>query len=191
MKDKSKSNIQGIQEAYNIWSAQYDTDSNKTRDLEGRALKENLEKYSFSHSLEVGCGTGKNTGWLTTISDKITAIDLSEGMLSKAREKITYPKVNFERIDILRPWPFVKEKFDLITFSLVLEHIEDLNFIFGQATENLKDQGMIYVGELHPYKQYKGSKARFETAEGIHTLTCFSHHLSEYTQQARLHHLIF
>ncbi|HEY1024796.1 MAG TPA: class I SAM-dependent methyltransferase [Sphingobacteriaceae bacterium] len=52
------------QSAYDLWSAQYDTNENKTRDLEGKALREVLSSYSFNNVLEIGCGTGKNTQYL-------------------------------------------------------------------------------------------------------------------------------
>ena len=55
-----------IREAYNHWSAQYDTNMNPTRDLEGVALREMLADLSFKQVLEIGCGTGKNTAWLLT-----------------------------------------------------------------------------------------------------------------------------
>lgn len=50
-----------VQQAYNIWADQYDTNQNKTRDLEGIALREILQDIHFENCLEIGCGTGKNT----------------------------------------------------------------------------------------------------------------------------------
>src|SRR5262245_57220138 len=112
-----------IERAYNSWADQYDTNVNKTRDMEGLALRECLTKISFQNCLEVGCGTGKNTVWLLNRAEQITAVDLSKEMLSKARGKITSQKVNFIQADINEPWTFTNKLFDLITFSLVLEHI--------------------------------------------------------------------
>jgi ubiquinone/menaquinone biosynthesis C-methylase UbiE len=48
-----------IKEAYNHWAKQYDTNLNKTRDLEAVALRESLANISFQTCLEIGCGTGK------------------------------------------------------------------------------------------------------------------------------------
>lgn len=53
-----------IKQAYDAWAAQYDTNLNKTRDLEGLAPRLSLAKLPFSKVLEIGCGTGKNTEWL-------------------------------------------------------------------------------------------------------------------------------
>lgn len=150
-----------IEKAYNNWALQYDTNENKTRDVEAKALRQTLEKIKFSNCLEIGCGTGKNTLWLFTKAEHTTSVDLSEEMLAKAKQKISSQKVSFVQYDITRPWSFTNKQYDLITFSLVLEHIENLEIIFQKASAVLKTGGYIYIGELHPFKQYTGSKARF------------------------------
>jgi ubiquinone/menaquinone biosynthesis C-methylase UbiE len=173
-----------VEQHYNQWSFTYDEMENKTRDLEKRAGQEMLGTLPVGNVLELGCGTGKNTEWLSEIADRIIAVDLSEGMLEKAREKLSSEKVVFQQVDITKPWNFVAEKVGLITCSLILEHIEDLNFIFAEATRLLTTGGHFYICELHPYKQYSGSKARFETEEGTQVLQCFVHHVSDYTNAA-------
>ncbi len=177
-------------QAYNLWATQYDTNDNKTRDLEAHALRKTLANIPFSRVLEVGCGTGKNTQWLVEKADHITAVDLSEEMLAKAKLKITAPYVQFQQTDITTDWAFAQESYNLITFSLVLEHIQDLDHIFREASRVLQRGGYVYVGELHPFKQYSGSKARFDTAEGRHILECFNHNLSDFIQAARQHGLV-
>ena len=173
-----------IGKAYNSWSAQYDTNDNKTRDLEALSLQKILQGKSFKHCLEIGCGTGKNTAWLLTICDQITAIDLSKGMLDIAKNKIQSDKVNFIEADITNDWTFAKDAYDLVTFSLMLEHIEDLDAVF-QKLAKVSDTGTrVYIGELHPFKQYAGSKARFETETGTQVVTCFNHHVTDFIEAA-------
>ena len=174
----------GVRQSYNLWSSQYDTNENKTRDLEARALREILSRISFTHCLELGCGTGKNTEWLHRNAYRVLAVDLSEEMIGKAKEKINSGAVEFLLADISKAWAFPIKQFDLITFSLVLEHIEDLNHIFHEASRTIKDGGHLYVGELHPFKQYAGSKARFETPEGLHVVECYTHHISDFMTAA-------
>lgn len=169
---------------YNQWSATYDDVENKTRDLEKEAGQKILSFVSFENVLELGCGTGKNTEWLSQKTKHLLAVDLSEEMMAKAKEKVDVSYVQLQQADVTNPWHFVQEKVDLITCSLILEHIEDLRFIFEQAANVLKTGGHFYVCELHPYKQYSGSKARFETNEGLHVLECFVHHASDYFNAA-------
>lgn len=176
-------------QAYNIWANQYDTNNNKTRDLEAKALRSILEDVSFGNCLEIGCGTGKNTEWLVNKAKKVLAVDFSDEMLAKAKEKVISDNVEFKQANILNDWTFRKELFDLITFSLVLEHIENLEPIFKEVSNALREGGHVYIGELHPFKQYTGSKARFETDEGTHVVQCFNHHISDFISAGKKHDL--
>jgi len=173
-----------IANAYNSWAAQYDSNDNKTRDLEALSLQKILQGKTYNHCLEVGCGTGKNTEFLLTICDQITAIDLSKGMLDIAKNKIQSDKVNFIEVDITKDWTFTNQTYDLVTFSLMLEHIEDLNAVFQKLVKVTAVGSQVYIGELHPFKQYAGSKARFETESGTHVVTCFNHHVTDFIQAA-------
>jgi ubiquinone/menaquinone biosynthesis C-methylase UbiE len=177
-------------EAYNNWAFTYDTAENKTRDIEATALKNIFEHSDFKNILEIGCGTGKNTEWLLTKTHNLTGVDFSEAMLNKAKEKIKSGNVTFKKIDIRKEWEFEDNSFDLITCSLILEHIEDMDFVFRQASMKLTKNGLFYIGELHPFKQYLGSKARFETEKGTVVLDCYMHNISDFYKSARKNNLI-
>jgi ubiquinone/menaquinone biosynthesis C-methylase UbiE len=170
-----------VKKAYNLWAEQYDTNKNRTRDLEAMALRISLPDILYSKCLEVGCGTGKNTVFLADKAAEVVAIDLSEAMLARAALKLNRPTIRFLQADINAAWEFEDTDFDLVTFSLVLEHIENLDAVFEKVTTRLKTGGIIYIGELHPFKQYNGTKARFDTAQGRQEVTCFTHHVSEFT----------
>lgn len=171
-------------EAYNEWSVTYDSVENKTRDLEAKALRERISGENLD-VLEIGCGTGKNTEFLQSVAKTVIGADFSEEMLEIAKTKIVAEKVEFRRMDLREDWDFADESFDLITCSLALEHIENLRFVFAEAARVLRENGKFYFGELHPFKQYQGSKARFETREGTFELECFIHNVSEYFAAAK------
>lgn len=179
-----------VQQAYNNWAEQYDTNENKTRDLEAVCLRTTLSKFNFTNCLEIGCGTGKNTQWLITKANLVTCVDFSEEMLSKAKQKISSPTVSFVQADITKPWSFAINQYNLITFSLVLEHIENLENIFYSASTLLQKDGYIYIGELHPFKQYSGSKARFENEQGIQVVQCHTHNISDFINAAKKYNLV-
>lgn len=174
-----------VKQAYNIWADQYDTNLNKTRDLEAFSLRTFLADSVFQNCLEIGCGTGKNTEYLLTKAKQVTAVDFSDEMLSMAKQKINADQVQFVQADITKDWTFVTGQYDLVTFSLVLEHIENLNDILQKVSIVIKQNGLVYIGELHPFKQYTGSKARFETEEGLQIVTCYNHHLSDFAKAAK------
>ena len=172
------------QQAYNVWAENYDTVENKTRDLEAKALRESVLPAKSLDILEIGCGTGKNTEYLLTKAKKLVGADFSAEMLAQAKEKIKAENVEFRQFDLREDWNFNENQFDFITCSLALEHIENIDFVFGQARKILRANGLFYIGELHPFKQYQGSKARFETDSGVFELECFVHHISEFFEVA-------
>jgi ubiquinone/menaquinone biosynthesis C-methylase UbiE len=171
------------QQAYNSWSQTYDTVENKTRDLEAKALRESISGENLD-ILEIGCGTGKNTEFLQTKAKHLIGADFSAEMLGRAKEKIAAENVEFRQLDLRERWDFADASFDLITCSLALEHIEKIDFVFAEARRVLRENGRFYFGELHPFKQYSGTKARFETGSGVFELECFVHHVSEFFEAA-------
>jgi ubiquinone/menaquinone biosynthesis C-methylase UbiE len=173
-----------IKISYNSWAEQYDTNENKTRDLDKTATIKTLSKYAFDNVIELGCGTGKNTEWLITKAKSVIGLDFSEEMLKKARRKINSNKIKFLQTDLKEPWPIENNFADLITCSLTLEHIKNLNPIFNQAHLKLKTGGKFFICELHPARQYAGSKAKYESESGIKELEVYVHHLSDYLGSA-------
>ena len=142
-----------IQNAYNNWSDIYDTNENRTRDLDAQILRETFAGQRFDSILETGCGTGKNTEFLAQIGTHVHALDFSEGMVLKAREKVMAENVRFEMADLTVRWPCEDSAYDLIVCSLVLEHMEELSHFFAEAARTLRPGGKLVIDELHPFKQ--------------------------------------
>lgn len=177
--------MSAVENAYNQWAKSYDDVVNPTRDLDHKALVIMLDGREFHNVLEAGCGTGKNTGWLAAKAERVTAVDLSENMLAVARQKLVSENVSFHRQDLHQPWPFADNHFDLVSFNLVLEHFEDLSFAFSESARVLSPGGWLYICELHPFKQYSGSKARFEKDNETVIVDCYTHHLTDYLHKSR------
>lgn len=178
-----------VQQAYDTWSGTYDDDHNLTRDLDRTVLGQTLAGRQFGSILEVGCGTGKNTGFLAQLGETVTAVDFSPGMLAQAHAKIGAPNVTFQAVDITQPWLTPAAAFDLVTFNLILEHIEDLDFVMGQVGRALKAGGLLFISELHPFRQYLGGQARFTQDEQTTFIPSFVHHISDFMQAAKQHGL--
>ncbi len=178
------------QSHYDTWSAQYDTNPNKTRDLEAICVRKLLEKIHFRYVLEIGAGTGKNTVWYAGFAERIVAVDLSAEMLALAKEKIEAlgnPEclVEFVQADITQPWHFGEGIYELVSFSLMLEHIAQLDPVFAEVARALVPGGHVYIGELHPFKQYLGSKAKYITDAGEVVVDCYNHHISDFVGAAQ------
>jgi ubiquinone/menaquinone biosynthesis C-methylase UbiE len=174
-------------DSYNAWAASYDDIENRTRDLEAQVLRDTLLNPHYGNILELGCGTGKNTEWLSQKTDFVTAIDISSKMMAIAQEKTHTENVSFIEADITEEWPVKPGWANLVTCSLVLEHIQDLSFIFAEGARSLKRNGKFYICELHPGRQYAGSRVKFETQSGYQTPPAFTHHLSDFLDMAKEH----
>ena len=173
-----------IQKAYNQWSETYDTGRNLTRDLDQEVMQETLATQHVNSILEIGCGTGKNTVFLAQIAGGVHALDFSQGMIEKAREKVKAENVRFSVADLTQRWPCEEGAYDLLVCNLVLEHIEDLSFIFSEGARVLTRRGGFLINELHPFRQYEGKKAVFQGDEGVTEIPAFVHHISDFLNAA-------
>ena len=173
-----------IQDAYTNWALTYDEDRNRTRDLDRQVTSSTLSDQHVGSIVETGCGTGKNTAFLAEIGDRVTALDFSVGMLARAREKVQAANVTFVETDLTQPWPVVDRSADLVVCNLVLEHIENLHFIFAQAARVLLPGGRFFVCELHPFRQYQGTQATFQRGDGAVLIDAYVHHISDFLAAA-------
>jgi ubiquinone/menaquinone biosynthesis C-methylase UbiE len=173
-----------VDEAYEIWSRTYDEDRNLTRDLDEQITRTTLKDCSGKSILEIGCGTGKNTSWLSEVAAQVHAIDFSTAMIERAQQKCPCANVTFTLADITKRWPVADASVDLLTCNLVLEHISDLRFVFAEAARVLVDGGRCFVSELHPFRQYQGVQARFERNAETIAIPAFVHHISDFLEGA-------
>ena len=139
--------------------------------------------------LDIGCGTGKNTSFLAQIGVSIHALDFSQGMIEIAKEKVLAKNVSFSIADLTKRWPCENETYDLITCNLVLEHIQTLDHIFSEVARTLQPAGKFLANELHPFKQYQGTKARFERTGKTIEVEAFTHHVSDFINAATTNRL--
>ncbi len=178
-----------IKEKYTDWSATYDFDRNLTRDLDERVTRDTLINLRCKSIIEIGCGTGKNTSFLSQIGEKVHAIDFSEGMIDKAKAKLQLDNVTFTVADITKPWHCEDQSADLIVCNLVLEHVENLSFIFSEASRTLVEKGRFFVCEFHPFRQYEGTKANFRQDQNTTEIQAFVHHISDFLNAAEINGL--
>lgn len=166
--------------AYERWAAIYDSNDNLTRDLDAQVLRGADLPLNGAFVVELGAGTGKNTDFIAGHARRIVALDLSPAMLEKARERTPGDHVHFIEHNILKPWPVEDGDADLVIGNLVLEHVEALAPVFTEAARVLRPGGLLFISELHPERQKRGSQARFEEDGEARFVEAYTHTLSDY-----------
>jgi ubiquinone/menaquinone biosynthesis C-methylase UbiE len=167
--------------AYDRWATTYDIDANRTRELAAHVLRQ-LHRLAVDNVIEIGCGTGYNTQWLSERARSVLALDFSEQMLRRAKARVRSPSVLFMQHDIRSAWPVGDASADLVIAMLVLEHIEQIQPVFTEASRALRAGGELLICELHPDRQVCGRQAEFTNPEtGEHEpIPAFLHDISEY-----------
>lgn len=150
-----------IQSGYDRWAAVYDIDANPLQALETPIMRAAIGSVDRLNVLDLGCGTGRHSIWLADSGANVIAIDFSQGMLARARNKAGADKVRFISHDLHQPLPFESATFDLIVSGLVLEHLGELRLFFAEARRVLKSSGRAMVSAMHPAMFLRGTAARF------------------------------
>ena len=175
-----------IARAYDRWSRTYDTDANTTRDLDAEVLRRSSLPIDGRDVLELGCGTGKNTGWLAERAKSVIGMDFSPGMLEVAQTRVALDRVTLLQHDIRERWPIADASIDVVVGNLILEHLLDVAPVFAEAGRVLRPGGVMYCCELHPYRQLRGGQAHFtdEWSGEVVFAPAFQHTIAEYVNAA-------
>ena len=113
-------------------------------------------------------------------------MDFSAGMLGRARERVRSARVDFVLADVRAPWPVPDAVIDVVIGNLVLEHVASLPPILAEAARVLRSGGVLFLCELHPFRQWRGGQAHFTdgaTGETVH-VPAHVHSVSEYVNAA-------
>jgi ubiquinone/menaquinone biosynthesis C-methylase UbiE len=136
--------------------------------------------------LDVGAGTGRHAVRVAQRGARVTAVDFSEEMLARARQKIGADRVRWLVHDVALPLPFEARSFDRVLSALVLEHIPvgDLASFFRDLGRVARDDGLIVVTAMHPAMFLKGVSANFRDESGEVRPRSYVATLSDYVMGA-------
>ncbi|MFC2023506.1 class I SAM-dependent methyltransferase [Chloroflexota bacterium] len=171
-----------IRGGYDRWSNVYDHDANPLPALEEPFVRERLGSVRGLSFLDLGCGTGRHALWLASAGATVTAVDFSEGMLTRARHKPGAGAVRFVNHDIQNRLPFDDDFFDRVVSGLVLEHIENLNHFFSEVRRVLRPGGRALLTAMHPAMFLRGGQARFTDPDSGEVVQpgSYAHQISDF-----------
>ena len=122
-------------------------------------------KEEFDKVLDLGCGTGLSGNHLKDISVNLTGIDISENMISKAKELDLYD--NLIVGDIVETLNSSKENFDLFIALDVLIYIGELESIIKAVRQRCnKDAVFIFSVEIQDKGFSLLKNARYAHSDG-------------------------
>ena len=117
-------------------------------DINKKIIAQRFNKLNNEQVLDLGCGYGWYTHYLSTIGGNVIGCDGSKQMIEIA--KTQYPNCCFEVVDITKPLPYEENAFDIVFCNQVLMDIYCLEDIYREVYKVLKPQGILYFSIVHP-----------------------------------------
>jgi predicted TPR repeat methyltransferase len=97
-------------------------------------------RAAFAHAVDLGCGTGLMGERLRRVASFLEGIDISAGMLAKARAKGVYDRLEQGDLQMLTS---DKDRVDLVTAADVLIYLGRLERVFGTVAAMLAPGGLF------------------------------------------------
>jgi malonyl-CoA O-methyltransferase len=172
-----------VEAAYDRWSASYDSYDNPVAFMAAAALARGVPAVDGWTIVEFGCGTGRNLDALRRAgAGRLIGLDLSEGMLAKARDR---GFTELLRHDMRDDVPLPARSVDGVLFALSLEHVADLRPPLREAARLLRLGGSVWIVEIHPFLSQGGAQAHFrDGAEEVH-MPAYAHRFCDYLDAFR------
>jgi ABC-2 type transport system ATP-binding protein len=116
----------------------------------GQFLRPSMLKYlgmegSLGKVLEIGCGTGYFTEALAELASYVTAIDISDGMIYRARERMKNVKNVTIRKEDCKKTSFTHAMFDTIFMGSMLNVLDDPAQALREIRRVLKPGGTLII----------------------------------------------
>lgn len=163
--------------AYDLWSASYDNQpGNLMLDLDEKLFTRLLANTCVKDKkvADIGCGTGRH--WAKLLQQhphSLAGFDVSAGMLNCLMEK--YPGAEAQLIDDDRLPNVPTDTFDVITSTLTVAHIENLEQALLAWCRILKANSEILITDFHPDSLAIGGKRTFRHGNGHVAVRNFVH----------------
>ena len=183
--------VVSTREGYDRWSEVYDNDGNPLLALEEPQVERMLGEVNGLRIADVAAGTGRHSIRLANAGAKVTALDFSKGMLTKARAKAGAAHVSFVLADCAATLPLREATFQRVVCALLADHVASLDSLVKELARICCHDGFIVLTTVHPTMHLLGVRARFNDEESGTKVypKSYDHTISEFViaaERARL-----
>jgi ubiquinone/menaquinone biosynthesis C-methylase UbiE len=179
---------QATSRGYDLWAPLYD-DGDPSTWLDEPFLLEWLTPFPDCRILDLGCGTGRYLRRLSSNRYRVVAVDLSRGMLARARRAAgDHQTMHFLQASVTC-LPFRPGCFDRIMSGLVLDHVASPEDLFRQMITVLAPNGRAVIAGVHPdLQRLTGADIEVASDEGAARIQGRIHEVTEVVEAARRAH---
>jgi SAM-dependent methyltransferase len=170
-------------DGYGEWARTYE---DTVLDLMDLRLFEQLRTVPWNqarHAADLACGTGRIGVWLARQGvDAIDGVDLTPEMLELAHSKGIYRRLQQSDVG---DTPLASNAYDVVTASLVDEHLPDLRPLYSEAARIACPGGYFVLVGYHPWFMINGTPTHYDRATGEPvSIRCYVHLFSDHVQAA-------
>ncbi|WP_414051393.1 class I SAM-dependent methyltransferase [Macrococcus animalis] len=146
--------------------------------IEMPVMKAELPDIEGKMVLDIGCGMGKFIQYMLDMNPKqIVGLDISNNMISYAKDNINDERVSFVVSDILS---FETEtKFDVIVSSLAFHYVEDYEALIQKLNGMLNSGGVLLFSTEHPLTTATKQQENWSHVESRHNHYKLDHYFEE------------
>lgn len=119
-------------------------------DLDGRRI------------LDAGCGDGLYAAWLADRGGDVVGIDLSEEMVSVARDRYG-DAAEFQQADLTEDIPAEDDAFDLVVCQHVFSHLPAVEGALSEFARVLRPGGELVLSTHHPFHDFLVTREKEES----------------------------
>ena len=173
-----------VEEGYRFWADVY-YKGNAIITVERRHTERRLRELPIHGIIiDLGCGTGYYTEKILPIANEVIAIDRSNEMLDKMRERIGGSNKLTIQEGIVSNLHYCKDSsIDGIICCLVIDHIDSpsLNAMFHDLYRVLKPGGWVYITDVNAYFELREQQyAKFiDSNQLLRKIQVFPHQIEE------------
>ena len=158
-------------DAYAAWAPTYPPHAhNALMEAEQTAVLELLPPVSGRAVLDAGCGSGRYMRLLAVLGARVTGVDLSQAMVSRARA-LKLPVVRGDMAAL----PLASASCDVVVSGLAIPDVPNLKRVAAEWARVLRHRGVVVYSTLHPTGQDLGWTRTYQSVEGTRTLPAHWH----------------